>query len=306
MNSKQALSNRIVHISNGASLQSEAMTKILVIAESTVRRDRLLEALQALGFETFSTESGYSGIQIACRSLPSVILCSTTLVESDGYAVLAMLRKDAVTAIIPSILVAPTLTRSDLRKAMELGAADFLVEPLTTEEVLQAIDTQLKKQSTLEQWWTEQKPIFQVAETQLEVSSNTVSGSIASDINPIRSNVTSLAINYPSKPPLDEVFRYIESNYHQSITLGDVAKAVGYSSAYLTNLTRRHTGQTIQQWIIERRMVAARQLLLETDHIVERIAAQVGYQHSVHFFRQFRQLHGTTPQSWRSHNRANP
>jgi AraC-like DNA-binding protein/CheY-like chemotaxis protein len=270
------------------------MTKILVIAESTPHRDRLLEALDALGFATLSTERGSRGVQIACQSLPSVILCSKQLAESDGFAVLAMLRKDPTTAIIPSILVAPSLTRSDLRQAMELGADDFLVEPLTSEELVQSIKVQLEKQLTLEEWWNNRNaPPAPPKETSSRLS------------KPLRSNVTSLAINYPSKPPLDEAFRYIELNYHQSITLGDVAKAVGYSSAYLTNLMRRHTGQTIQQWIIERRMVAARQLLLETDHIVERIAAQVGYQHSVHFFRQFRQLHGTTPQSWRSHNRAN-
>ncbi|HAA30145.1 MAG TPA: DNA-binding response regulator, partial [Cyanobacteria bacterium UBA8553] len=51
---------------------------------------------------------------------------------------------------------------------------------------------------------------------------------------------------------------------------------------------RRQTGQTVQRWIIERRMAAARSLLLETNQVVEQIAAQVGYHHVVHFFRQFR------------------
>jgi transcriptional regulator GlxA family with amidase domain len=47
-------------------------------------------------------------------------------------------------------------------------------------------------------------------------------------------------------------------------------------------------------------MAAARSLLVETLKRVEQIAALVGYQHPVHFFRQFRrQYHGTTPQAWR-------
>jgi YesN/AraC family two-component response regulator len=269
------------------------MTKILVLAESTERRDQLLADLAASGFETISTESGYRGVQYACQSLPSVILCSATLAESDGYAVLEMLRQTPATAIIPSILWADDLTRSHLRKAMALGADDFLVEPFNTQELIQAIDTQLKKQSNLEQWLT--RPPSASPEPLEENPKSPM---------PSCSEVSSMALNYPSTPPLGEVFQYIESNYHLSITLGDVAKAVGYSPAYLTHLTRRRTGQTIQQWIIARRMVAARRLLLETDHIVERIASQVGYQHSVHFFRQFRQLHGTTPQTWRSHHRG--
>jgi AraC-like DNA-binding protein len=99
------------------------------------------------------------------------------------------------------------------------------------------------------------------------------------------------------------VFHFIEANYHRSITLSDVAQAAGYSPAYLTSLIGRQTGQTVQRWIIDRRMAAARALLLETDQSVEQIAAQVGYHNSVHFFRQFRQIHGDTPNGWRSAQR---
>lgn len=84
------------------------------------------------------------------------------------------------------------------------------------------------------------------------------------------------------------------------IALSDVAQAVGYSPAYLTHLMGRQTGQTVQQWIIKHRMAAACSLLLETDQPVEQIAVQVGYRHPVHFFRQFRRLYGTTPQTWRN------
>ena len=105
-------------------------------------------------------------------------------------------------------------------------------------------------------------------------------------------------------PQLRKVFDFIEANYHQPITLSSVAQAVGYSSAYLTDLVRRQTGQTVNRWIIERRMAAACALLLETDHSVEKIAAEIGYQNPGHFFRQFRQYHNTTPSAWRKAHQA--
>jgi PAS domain S-box-containing protein len=104
---------------------------------------------------------------------------------------------------------------------------------------------------------------------------------------------------FPRHSHLSQVFNYIEANYHQPISLQDVAVAVGYCPAYLTDLVRRHTGQTVNHWIIERRMLGARTLLLETNRCVNQIAEAVGYQHEGHFFRQFRQCHGTTPQAWR-------
>jgi PAS domain S-box-containing protein len=105
---------------------------------------------------------------------------------------------------------------------------------------------------------------------------------------------------FPNNPKLNEVFQFIEANYQQPITLNDVAQAVGYSSAYLTDLVRRQTGKTVNQWIVERRIAEARRLLLETNQAAHEIALSVGYQNEGHFFRQFRQYHGTTPQVWRN------
>ncbi|MEH1942410.1 MAG: AraC family transcriptional regulator [Nostoc sp.] len=110
---------------------------------------------------------------------------------------------------------------------------------------------------------------------------------------------------FPSCLQLKEVFEYIEANYHQSIGLSDVAVAVGYSAAYLTNLVRRKTGKTVNDWIFERRMLAARTLLLETNQPVNQIACAIGYQYEGYFFRQFRQFYGTTPQAWRKTQHSN-
>lgn len=95
------------------------------------------------------------------------------------------------------------------------------------------------------------------------------------------------------------VFCFIAEHYHQSISLSDVAKEIGYSPAYLTDLVRRETGQTVNQWIIEKRLTQARHLLLETNYTVSQIAETVGYQHINYFFRQFRKHYGTTPRIWR-------
>ncbi|HEY9596134.1 MAG TPA: helix-turn-helix domain-containing protein, partial [Cyanophyceae cyanobacterium] len=87
---------------------------------------------------------------------------------------------------------------------------------------------------------------------------------------------------FPSSPQLSEVFEFIEANYHQPITLSGVAQAVGYSPAYLTDLVRRQTGQTVNRWIVERRIAAACTLLLETNRSVDQIATAVGYQNIGH------------------------
>ena len=110
---------------------------------------------------------------------------------------------------------------------------------------------------------------------------------------------------FPSNPRLTQVFEFIESNYHQTISLKEVAQAVGYSSAYLTHLVRRLTGKTVTKWIIERRLVEAKHLLLETDASIEKIALKVGYQSVNLFYRQFREHHNLSPRAWREAQHLN-
>jgi AraC-like DNA-binding protein len=104
-------------------------------------------------------------------------------------------------------------------------------------------------------------------------------------------------------PQVNQVFEFIESHYQQNIKLDDVAKAVGYSPTYLTDLIRRQTGKSLHRWIIHRRMIAACKLLLETDLSIEQIAETIGYRHVGCFFRQFRLSFDVTPQVWRQENR---
>jgi AraC-like DNA-binding protein len=105
---------------------------------------------------------------------------------------------------------------------------------------------------------------------------------------------------FPPIPRLRQVFEFIELNYHQPISLKEVAQAVGYSPAYLTDLVRKLTGKTVNNWIIERRTNQASILLVVTNDSVEEIASKVGYQNINHFYCQFRNFYKNTPSAWRA------
>lgn len=101
------------------------------------------------------------------------------------------------------------------------------------------------------------------------------------------------------EPLLANVFAFIEDRYPDPISLKDVAWAVSLTPAHLTTVVRRKTGRTVQEWITERRMAAARRLLVETDLSVAEVGRQVGYRSAGYFVRTFRRAHGLTPLAWR-------
>lgn len=101
------------------------------------------------------------------------------------------------------------------------------------------------------------------------------------------------------EPLLAAVFDVIEARYAEGISLADVAAELGRSPGHLTTVVRRRTGRTVQQWITERRMQAARRLLADTDLPVAVLGHRIGYRDAGYFIRRFRAEHGMAPLQWR-------
>ena len=105
------------------------------------------------------------------------------------------------------------------------------------------------------------------------------------------------------RPLVADVLRFIEARYMRPISLVDVARAVGKSPAYLTDVVRRETGRSVLAWVIERRMADARRRLIETEQTIAEIADALGYSDESWFARQFRRANGATPTAFRARQR---
>ncbi|SOJ53488.1 Arabinose operon regulatory protein [Mycobacterium simulans] len=101
------------------------------------------------------------------------------------------------------------------------------------------------------------------------------------------------------EPLLADVFAVIDRRHTEPLSLRDVAREIGMTPGHLTTVVRRRTGRTVQEWIIERRMADARDLLAETDLPVAEIAVRVGMPDPGYFSRLFSRTHGASPREWR-------
>ncbi|HEX7905148.1 MAG TPA: response regulator [Chitinophagaceae bacterium] len=126
------------------------MKSVLVIDDNTEIRENTAEILDLAGYKTFTAENGRQGVDIAIKEKPAVIVCDIMMPELDGYGVLHLLRKNTETQNIPFIFLTAKTERSDLRKGMEMGADDYITKPFDDIELLNAIETRLKKAEILE------------------------------------------------------------------------------------------------------------------------------------------------------------
>lgn len=102
-----------------------------------------------------------------------------------------------------------------------------------------------------------------------------------------------------NEPRLADVFEVIEQRFAQPLSLRDIATTVGLTPGYLTTLVRQRTGRTVLDWITERRMTQARQLLTDTDLPISEIARRVGIPDPAYFARVFRHHNTVAPVTWR-------
>ncbi len=124
-------------------------TTILIIEDNDDIRENTREILELTGYQVYDAAEGKTGVELALKYLPDVILCDIMMPELDGFGVLYMLSKHRQASTIPFIFLTAKSERADMRKAMELGADDYLTKPFDDIELLNAIETRLKKRQQL-------------------------------------------------------------------------------------------------------------------------------------------------------------
>ena len=100
----------------------------------------------------------------------------------------------------------------------------------------------------------------------------------------------------------DFVFRlkeYITTHIDEEMNRESLAKAVFLTPDYLSRMFKRRTGMGLNEYIVNRRIDLAKQLLAQTELPVGSIAVQLGYNSFSHFTKVFKQRVGVTPVKYR-------
>ena len=127
------------------------MKRILVIEDQPVMRRNIQTILEMEGFDVATAENGRVGVEAARTAPPDLILCDVMMPELDGYGVLTALRQEEKTATIPFIFLTAKGEKTDHRTGMNLGADDYLAKPVSSDELVAAINARFERQRAHDQ-----------------------------------------------------------------------------------------------------------------------------------------------------------
>lgn len=121
------------------------MAKILVVDDEKDALTAIEAILSSEGHEIILAEDGVRALEFVRTHPPDVIVCDIEMPKLKGFDVLAELRKDPVTSQIPIIFLTGRTDITALVQSMELNVNDFLTKPFTVQELIAAVNIQLKK-----------------------------------------------------------------------------------------------------------------------------------------------------------------
>jgi len=104
---------------------------------------------------------------------------------------------------------------------------------------------------------------------------------------------------HPMHYKITEIAQYMKANYHQKLTLEQIAKQFYISPSYLSRTFTRLTGFHFREYLQTVRIREAQKRLVESKDSVQMISEQAGFEHIAHFNKTFKKIVGTTPLNYR-------
>lgn len=102
--------------------------KILLVEDDQDLQEMYETKFAMEGFEVVKAENGAEALNKVSSENPKIVLLDIVMPEVDGFQVLKDLKANPATKEIPVILLTNLGQEGDIKKGMELGAADYLIK----------------------------------------------------------------------------------------------------------------------------------------------------------------------------------
>lgn len=104
------------------------MAKIFIVEDEQSLREILVARLKEAGFEIEVAVDGAEALEKLKTITPDIILLDIILPKIDGFAVLEKIKGDIRIKDIPVIILSNLGQDTDIKRALELGAADYFIK----------------------------------------------------------------------------------------------------------------------------------------------------------------------------------
>ncbi len=116
-----------------------AAHRILYVEDNFQNKRLVRKILTARGFDVLEADDGLTGVEVATKETPDLILMDISLPGIDGVEATQRIKAQTSTTKIPIVALTANAMRGDRERFIAAGCDDYLPKPISTAELLDMI-----------------------------------------------------------------------------------------------------------------------------------------------------------------------
>ena len=246
------------------------MMKIIIVEDEEIIRRGLVHTMDWLSMGAIviaDAKNGKEGLEKITELKPDVVITDIRMPLMDGFE---MLESAKQVYNFQSIILTSYQEFNYAKKAISLNATDYLLKPVTEEELsksLKKIALDLKRNEDIE-------------------------NKLLQDFEKFMGE--NKAKNYYVEIALEKLM----DNYREKISIESIALELQVSASYLSRKFKQVTKRTYLEILNEYRIIQAVKLLGEGRYRISEVAEKTGFSDYKHFYSVFKKYTGMTPSEY--------
>ena len=263
----QEIPNQARHIDDLIQLYQTDKPEVLIIDDNNDIRTYLRTVLSE-SYNVSEASDGKSGLELARRIVPDIILSDIMMPIMDGLEFCQELKTDKAISHIPVILLTARNLDEQRAEGYEHGADAYIAKPFSLRLLLSRIENLIESRKKLSQ---------------------VLSKGVEDDQIGNLSNETDRSF-------LKQLRKIIQENLANSdLSVEQIGDEIGLSRVQLYRKVKALTGNSPVEIVRKARLTRARHLLQTTERTVSEIAYSVGFSTPSYFSKCYKEEFGENP-----------
>jgi DNA-binding response OmpR family regulator len=211
-------------------------------------------------YQLFEAQNGEEGLHIAKQEIPDLILCDVMMPDIEGFEVTQRLKNEELTSHIPILMLTARTADAQQIMGLQSGADDYITKPFNASVLTLKIRNALTRKQVLKAY-LQNNP------------GNENDQKFLGKLNEIIDN-------HLEKPDFG----------HE-----ELSKLICMSKSQIYRKIHAVTNQTVHEYIRNRRLIKAKELLKKGTHKVSEVAYLTGFYDHAQFTRSFKKCYNISP-----------
>lgn len=247
---------------------------LLIIEDNPEIQDFLKRNFEHV-YQVSQSLNGELGLSDATELVPDVIICDLALPGIEGLQIIKQLKTDLRTSHIPIIILTSKATINQQIECTNAGADAFITKPFNIQLLEATIQNLIHNRLILKETLNKDFVAFQKDH-----------------------GLTKLDQDFMNK-----VLVYINDHFSDPLfQVNDICKEVNLSRSQLYRKIKSLMGENISDYILNKRLANAENLLAQSEKTVAEVAYLSGFSSPDYFSTVFRQKYNITPSQFRKTN----